>query len=266
MKLFMLAFSFTISFASFSQKTETYYDFFWKRSSPENARYFSTVERTDSGWLRKDFYLSSGRLQMYALYEDEACKIQNGNCYYYHANGNLSVTGRYVHGKRDGICVSYHSNGMMGDSAMFQNGNVVDKAFRWHRNGYMSDSLSTLNDSTNVQVGWFDDGTLAYAGYSLNGKQNGKWNYYHHNGKVSASETYSKGKMIKAEYFDEQGNLLTDTSNVNRDAMLKGGEGAWKKYLEKNLFWPSGLKFTTAAEVTVGISFAVDENGKVIVA
>lgn len=264
MKFCLLVFCCSMGFTSLAQKTEAYYDFFWKPCSPENARYFSTVEKTDSGWLRKDYYLSSGKLQMQALFEDQACKIQNGHCFYYHANGVPSVVGRNVHGKREGTCVSYHSNGMIADSGMFHKGDCVDKAFRWHRNGYMSDSIHRVNDSTFVQVGWFDDGALAYAGYVLKAKQNGKWKYYHHNGQLSASEHYDNGKMSKVEYFDEQGNSKTDTSDVNREAMLKGGEVAWKKYLEKSLYWPSGLKFTTAAAVTVGVSFAIDENGKVV--
>ena len=75
---------------------------------------------------------------------------------------------------------------------------------------------------------------------------------------------YYKGKRISAEYFDENGKKISDTSLVNRKATLKGGNEAWKKYLEKNLYWPSGLKFSTAAQVTVGVSFVIDENGKVI--
>src|SRR6185503_19167524 len=198
-----------------------------------------------------------------ALYEDQACKIQNGYCYYFHANGNPSVVGRNVHGKREGVCVSYYSNGMMSDSAMFHNGEPADKAFKWHRNGYMSDSISRVDDSTYVQVGWFDDGELSYAGINVKGKQQGKWKFYHHNGQMSASEIYNKGKLISVEYFDEEGKPQTDTSLVTRDATIKGGDGAWKKYLEKNLYWPPGLKFNTPAEVTVGVSFTIDENGKV---
>ena len=263
MKFSRLFFSFLISYCAAAQKTEAFYDFFWQPCSSENARYFSTIEKKDSGWLRKDYYISTRRLQMQALYEDQACKIQNGNCVYYHANGFPSVVGLIIHGKQEGICTSYHSNGMISDSAMFHNGLVVDKRFRWHRNGYMSDSISRVNDSTYAEVGWFDDGELAYAGYRVNNKQEGKWKYYHHNSQVSAIEVYSRGNRISADYFDETGKLQTDTSAVNREAQVKGGEAAWKKYLEKNLYWPQGLKFSTPASVTIGIDFAIDENGKV---
>ncbi len=263
MKVCLLFFSFLIGNILSAQKTEAFYDFFWNPCVQENARYYTTIEKTDSGWLRQDYYVSTGKLQMRALYEDRACKIKNGNAIYFHANGNPSFVGRYIHGKQSGICISYHSNGMMLDSALFQNGEVVDKRFKWHSNGYLSDSINRLNDSTYVNVGWFDDGSLAYAGYIVNGMQESKWKYYHHNGELSASEIYVKGKITSVEYFDETGKPQTDTSFVNREATMKGGETAWRKYLEKNLYWPSGLKFSTAAEVTVGVNFTIDENGKI---
>jgi hypothetical protein len=168
-----------------------------------------------------------------------------------------------IKNKQEGICVSYHPNGMMSDSALFKNGEVVANRLRWHPNGMMSDSISRINDSTYVHIGWFDDGAIAHAGHIVNDEDHGKWQYFHHNGQVAALETYNKGKLLKAEYFDEQGKLLKDTSMVNRNASIKGGQAAWRKYLEKNLYWPQGLEFTAPASVTVGISFWVDENGAV---
>jgi len=249
---------------TFAQKKETYYDYFWKPCSTENARYYSIVEKTDSGWFRKDYFLSSRTLQMQGLYEDEACKIRNGFFKFYYANGVPSSIRRFIHGKWEGVCISYYSNGMMLDSALFHEGRVVDKRLRWHRDGYMSDSITRIDDSTEVAIGWFDDGSLDYAGYLANEKQNGKWKYYHHNGQLSSLETYANGKLIMAKYFDETGKPQTDTSAANREAAFKGGEEGWKSYLSRHLHWPSDLEFTKAAAPTVGIDFTVDENGKVV--
>ncbi|MEJ0104152.1 MAG: energy transducer TonB [Bacteroidota bacterium] len=264
MKISSLFFIFLVNYGVKAQKTEAFYDYSWQPCSSENASYFSTIEKTDSGWLRNDYYITTKRLQMRALYEDADCKVRNGNCVYYHANGFPSIAGRYIHGKQEGICTSYHSNGMISDSAQFHNGQVVDKRFRWHRNGYISDSISRADDSLYVEVGWFDDGRVAYAGHLVNDKQEGKWKYYHHNGQVSSVEMYSRGDLVSAGYFDESGNSQADTSAVNHEATVKGGEQAWKKYLEKKLYWPAGLKFTTPASVTIGVDFVIDENGNVV--
>jgi Gram-negative bacterial TonB protein C-terminal len=75
---------------------------------------------------------------------------------------------------------------------------------------------------------------------------------------------YSHDNRTSTDYFDESGTPQTDTSAVNHEAMVKGGEAAWKKYLEKKLYWPAGLQFTTPASVTIGVDFAIDENGNVV--
>jgi TonB family protein len=257
----LLLFSF-LYFTAIAQKTEAYYNHNWEPCSPEAARYYSIMEKTDSGWFRKDYFVSSKTLQMQALFEDEACKTQNGYCQFYYVNGRPSMIGRMIHGKQEGICMSFYSNGMMSDSALFHDGLVVDKRFKWHRNGYISDSFSRVDDKTEVQVGWYDDGTPSYAGYLVNGKQNGKWKYFHHNGQLSSVEVYANGRLISAEYSDEKGQPLTDTSNANRKVSFKGGIEGWKKYVEKNLYWPADLQFSKEASVTVEIDFTINEDGK----
>jgi len=241
---------------------ETFYDRDWKPCSSENAVYYSTKQMTDSGWLRLDYFVGSKTLQMRALFKDEGCEINNGYYAYFYSNGRPSSLGRKIMGKKDGVCVSYYFNGMMSDSASWQNGEITDKRFRWHRNGYMADSISRVNDSLHVQVGWFDDGTIAFAGYLLNGKENGKWKYYHHNGQLAAVEVYNNGIALTKEYFKEDGSLQTDTNNVNREVSFKSGLSGWQKYLDKNLYWPQGLQLSIAGSVVVEVGFTINEQGK----
>lgn len=263
MKIFKLLFILLIPVTVLSQKKEVYYSYDWKECPPENARYYSVIEKTDSGWYRKDYYVASKTLQMEALFEDEDCKVTNGSCKYYFANGYPSLIGKEIHGKQEGICLSFYDNGMLSDSALFHDGKIVDKRFKWHPNGVMADSINRINDSTEVDVQWFDDGSLAAAGHLRNGKQAGKWQYFYRNSKLSSLEEYAAGKLKSATYYDESGQIQTDTSAVNREADFKGGISAWKKYLEKNIYWPPNLNFTTPGSITVMIDFTIDENGKV---
>lgn len=241
---------------------EVFYDRDWKVCEPENAVYYSTLQKTDSGWLRNDYFTGSKTLQMQALYKDEACKIKNGHYAYFYSNGKPSSLGKTILGKKEGVCIGYYFNGMMADSAFWRNDEVVDKRFRWHRNGYMADSISRINDSLEAQVGWFDDGSIAYAGYLLNGKENGKWKFYHHNGQLASVELYDNGKSLKKEYFKEDGSQQTDTSNVNREASFKGGPAGWQKYLNKALYWPHNLRLSISGSVVVEVAFVINEQGK----
>jgi TonB family protein len=250
--------------SSAAQKKETFYDFYWKPCAATEARFYSIVQKTDSGWLRKDYYISNKSLQMQALFEDEACKIANGHMYYFHVNGNPSIIGRKLHGKNDGVCVSYHFNGYIWDSAEYKNGRVTGIRYRWYDNGSMSDSISHVNDSMDVQVSWFENGEIESGGYRLHNKLHGKWQFFHRNGKLAAFIVYNKGKAISKEYFKEDGAALSDTSQVNKEASFaRGGLAGWKKYLERNLQWPSNLKFTNGYMATVGVTFSINEEGKV---
>ena len=263
MKNFILLTALFVTVAATAQKTETFYDYSWKPCPPENARFYSVLEKTDSGWFRKDYFMGSKSLQMQALYEDSACKIKNGYYYYFHANGRSSSIGRELKNKQEGICIRHHPNGMPADSALYRNGVPVGSRMRWHRNGYMSDSIYHANDSMDVQISWFDDGAISSAGYLLNGKLHGKWKYYHRNGNPSGEVVYSKGDVVSKTYYNEDGSPETNTSEANKEASFKnGGIEGWQKYLHKNLYWPRGYEFSNGTLAVVVVGMTINEQGK----
>lgn len=247
-----------------AQKITAFYDYQWKRCEAAKARFYSEMEKTDSGWLRSDYYMGGSQtIQMRALFQDSACKIHNGNVKFYYPNGHLSSAGRMINNKNEGICLSFYSNGMLSDSALYHNGRPVGYKFRWHANGYMSDSTAHVNDSMDVYVSWFDNGSPSAAGYYLRGKFHGKWQFFHKSGKPAAKESYDHGKLTAAEFFNEDGSLLEDTAKATVKATFKGGLEGWGKYLERNLYWPTGLKFDNGGMAVVALDITIDETGKV---
>ena len=263
MRFYLTSLVLLLYFQASSQKTEKYYDYNWSICDASEARFYSTEEKTDSGWLRKDYFVHNNSLQMQALYEDKDCKTQNGYCRYFFANGQLSSEGRKVHGKREGIYIGYHSNGMMLDSAFYHNDIPVAARLRWHRNGFLADSINHVNDSVDVEISWYDNGSLSSAGYLLHGKPSAKWKYYHPNGQLSGEVIYQHGKEISAIYFQEDGTTQSNHAKANSAATFaKGGEKGWINYMRKNLYWPSQYQFATSGVVTVGVSFTINEEGK----
>ncbi|HET6994203.1 MAG TPA: TonB family protein [Chitinophagaceae bacterium] len=253
-----------LSFSLHAQKKESFYDYQWKPCNPTEARFYSTLEKTDSGWFRNDFFIGNSSLQMQALYEDEECKIYNGRCIYFHANGKLQSVGIRHHNKEEGPYVRYYSNGMMADSASYHDGIPVGSRMRWHRNGFASDSIYHANDSMDVQISWFDDGQVASAGYLLHGKLYGKWKYFYHGGSVSAEELYDKnGKIISKTYYGEDGTAVANETKSDQDIVFKKGGQAWQEYLRKNLYWPRNLEFNNGNMAVVVVEFTVNEQGKV---
>ena len=250
------------SMTALAQKKITYYDYNWKPCESLKARFYSTLEKTDSGWLRYDYFISGPKLQMKALFEDSACKIYNGQYILFHANGNVASMGRKLHNKEEGVCMRYHSNTMMADSATYHNGERVGTELGWYPNGFMSDSSSRVNDSMEVELSWFDNGGISSVGYYLHDKMHGKWNFFHRNGKPSGVELYDHGKVVAKQFFNEDGSPLADTSKATAKAVFKGGINQWQQYLNENLYWPQGYHFSKGDMAVVVLQLTINEEGK----
>jgi antitoxin component YwqK of YwqJK toxin-antitoxin module len=264
MKLALTVIGSIFLIGTYAQKIETYYDHNWKPCKSEDARFYSIKQKTDSGWLRKDYFVSGLKLQMQALYSDSACKIMNGYGYYYYPSGMPEIVGRKVNGKNEGICMSFHPNGMMRDSGNYKNGLVIGYKLGWHSNGYTADSINTINDSMQTKVSWFDNGSLSAAGYTKHNKKYGKWKYYHKNGNIASEEVFYDDILQRIVQYKEDGSLQKDTSTLEIEASFKGGRNGWKKYLEDKLYWPYGYTFTKGTKAVVNINLTINEEGKPI--
>lgn len=248
---------------SFAQTSTSFYDWKWQPCDMAKARFYSISEKSDSGWLRNDYFVSTQKLQMKALYKDSACKIMNGDAIYFYSNGNIEATGRKIDNKIQGIYLRWHTNGMMADSGFYEKGKISGTKLSWHPNGIMSDSFTTKNDSVSVSVSWFDNGNPSSYGLFLHEKKHGKWNYFHKTGNPSSVEINDHGKVVSVEYFNEDGSPQLDTSQVHREAVFKSGIESWKKYILNKTYWPAEYKITNSDVAVVVVRFTINEDGQV---
>ncbi len=243
-------------------QSKQYYNWDWKPCSPEDARFVALTDKTDSGWVRRDFYLSTKKSQMKGLYKDSALKIKHGWFRYFYVNQLLSSQGNFVNGKKDGLWLSYHYNGIIKDSTHFKMGRPQSSR-GWHSNGIPSDSSVINEDGTGVYMAWFDNGQPFSSGTSFKGKKEKKWQYYHKNGKLAAVEEYQKDDVIYRAYYDANGVQLADTTNKDRPASFKGGEKKWKSFLTDNLVFPTGVTLKNTEKITVVVDATIDEEGNI---
>ncbi|MES2851071.1 MAG: TonB family protein [Bacteroidota bacterium] len=257
----VLTFVFCISFMlAASQQTNTYYDYRWKECEVANARFVSVVEAADSLWIRTDYYIREKKLQMKGYYKDKQCKIRHGYFTYYHSNGNIENKGQFVDNKKQGVWLRYHYDGIRHDSVNYVNDRKRGLKLAWFQNGVMSDS-STYDLEGKIDVtNWFDNGQLSSTGKVYHNKENGKWQYFHRNGRMSAEELYEVGKLISRVYYDEEGKVQSDTTN--RDSKAECTKD-WEHYLAGNLEFPPNAKFVNGDQAVVVVDFSVDEEGKV---
>ena len=226
------------------------------------ARFYTIIEKKDSLWNRKDFFIYEKSLQMEGNYKEVECKTEEGLFTYYHSNKVIESTGNYKNGKRDGLWYRYHTSGLMYDSVTYNMGNVTGQRQRWHKNGVPMDSTVLASDGSGVEVSWFDNGNPSSAGrFGPGKKQTGKWQYFHKNGNLSASEVYNNGQLVSRTYFSEDGKELSDTANKDREANFKGGIRQWQNYLLKHLKFPSQWQFSEGTQAIVFVDWVVDEEG-----
>jgi antitoxin component YwqK of YwqJK toxin-antitoxin module len=267
MKLTPLTILLLVTTCAIAQQTTRYYDVYWKESDAKRARFVSIMEKTDSGWYCRDYYfVKNPTLEMEGWYQDSAKKIRTGKFTWLYPDNKPSMTGRYLQGKKQGTWLKYHPNGMIADSTEYKAGSPIGTSFSWYPNGSPSDSSIFHADGSGMQVTWFDNGNPSSAGvYAAGRKMHGEWKFYHKNGQISAIELYDQDKLLQKDYYDENGGTVTDTSNRERNAALRGDLTAktWLRYLQKNLEFPRNYKISNSDEAAVGVTFTVDEDGNI---
>ncbi|WP_018627835.1 energy transducer TonB [Niabella aurantiaca] len=247
-----------------AQKTEKYYDYRWKACAPREARFYSITTKTDSGWLRRDYYIREQKLQMTGLYKDDSCTIKNGGFAFYYPSGALQSAGRYTDQKKQGLWIQLRENQQLWDSTVYNYGQPIGTSLKWHSNGLLSDSAVYRPDGSGSLVSWFDNAhTAATGNYTAGTKQNGEWRYYHRNGQVSAVETYKNGRLVNKKYYTEEGVPVADTTAREKAASFPGGPEAWKQYLSGKLKFPREYKIENGDAAIVVVDFAVTENGDI---
>ena len=267
MKLTPLTILLLLTTCAFAQKTTRYYDVYWKESDAKRARFVSIMEKTDSDWYCRDYYfVKNPTLEMEGWYQDSTKKMRTGKFTWLYPDSKPFMTGRYLQGKKQGTWLKYHPNGMIADSTEYEAGNPIGTHLSWFPNGSPSDSSIFHADGSGMQVTWFDNGSPSSAGvYTAGRKMQGEWKFYHKNGQISADELYDQGKLLRKDYYDENGGMVTDTADRERNAALRGDFTAktWLRYLQKNLEFPPNYKISNSDEAAVGVTFTIDEDGNV---
>jgi antitoxin component YwqK of YwqJK toxin-antitoxin module len=264
-RLMLFLFLAFFSLVTFSQKFEHYYNYYGRECPYDDARFYSLEVKTDSGWYKTDYYVSLKKLQKVCLYKDQDDKIPNGTFYSFYPTGVLESSGKYVEGKKSGLWMNYFPDRSVEDSLNYEDGHRVGISLGWYSDGSPRDSFNVDASGNGVYISWFDNGNPSSAGRYIDfNKQQGKWQYFHKNGKVSSLEIYNHDTLVDKNYFDEEGNPMSDTTSTDRPAQFVGGEKAWNKYFEKNVYFPVGYKFKDGYQAEVTVVATINEDGKVI--
>ena len=107
---FCLVCLFSITQVAAQDTLHVYFDSLWHKTTAENAFYHQMKVKAGSAWKEWDYY-PSGKLKMKGAYSDDSCRVREGNFVWYDANGSLSSSYTYDHGKANGPSEVYYKSG-----------------------------------------------------------------------------------------------------------------------------------------------------------
>lgn len=120
--------AFLIVHTSYAQKKEDQFFVFdqnWKPVAMEKATYLLRIRQTDPKNYLWTFYNLFGPRLREESFQDEAGKIRNGKCLYYHLNGTLDSAGEFSNNVSDKSWFFYNQQGRCVRQKDYENGMVV---------------------------------------------------------------------------------------------------------------------------------------------
>lgn len=249
---------------SFCQKIIKLYDWEYKPTIAEHARYYSSLEWKDSVWERKDFYLPEKGLAMKGSYLDSNQKRPVGAFYYFYPSKNEKAKTFYNKlSEKDGLWLAWHNNGKLKDSTNYVNGGLSTTQYSWYSTG--SVKYSVYFDKENglwARRAFFRNGQVSEVAYFKSGKKQGKWSYYHASGQLSCTEEFEDGALMSAKYFDANGSEIQPQNPESR-AYFEGGNKKLQKHFFKEVDFPDVADIRISRNFDLIIGFTIDENGDV---
>lgn len=263
MKSFILStLCFLLGYIVSAQRIEQGYDYNLKPTQ-YIPRYYAIIEKQDTLWHRQVYFWPEKTMYLDGWYKDKACTVEEGPFVSYHDTRYPKSKGQYLNGRMHGTWLTYSNEGILLDSATYVNGHLTGIRLGWFKNGMASDSSTFDGNGNGVEVRWYDDGHPMQAGYwEKDTLKKGKWQYFHTNGKLKATEEYIDGKKLSCHCFDEDGKPLDDAICQEKEAEFNGGTEGWIQFLQTHLNPSVPVNMGAPyGQFTVLIQFVVDKDG-----
>lgn len=266
-------------------------DFFKESESPQMTGMFSTKKLKNEDRIGKfTYYYPNGEKRSEGEYENGKAE---GEWNYWYNDGQKKTNGIYEAGERVGEWIGYHKKGNVryktayvdgnknGKSVFYFENDSLDEEFNYvkgkkhgsfivnHENSKLYKKGSYEKDSL---VGEFeqywDNGNKSIIGQYSNNKKDGEWIWFHKNGTNSCVGEYKKGKFLRAEFFEEDGEKISkkiQEKDMVEAAKYPGGPNAMIKEFTNGITKKVDFKKAVKEKVifSAWINITVDEEGNV---
>jgi TonB family protein len=194
-----------------------------------------------------NFYLNSRseitKHQSSASFQRKA--YQKNNLWYvidYYLNGTLKMTGSYTDSKfinKQGVFNNFYSSGKIKSIEIYNNNKKNGKWIQYYENGKKDFEIEYLNDS-----------------------KTGEWHWYFENGQIGAKEKYDKNNIIKAKYWNQNGQKVEKDSAEYAPSFEGGGFDNFKSWVAERAIYPQEFS-RSQIKGEVRVKFTVNEKGEI---
>lgn len=232
----------------------------------------------------KNFYTISKKDKA-VIYEID--KSKNGEVKrFWISTNNVAVTGFYLDGKLNGVFDLFYETGQRFETARYEKGSSTGTIKRWYKNGQLMVVKELIPvdfrtkpkyDVSHRVLSYYDaagnqlvkDGDGIYAKFFLfnatarkggtlkKGVPDGNWIGFERG--LAYNETYKKGKLVRGESKDEEGNTY-QYEVLQESASFVGGYPAWGKFLREHLNYPKDAQ-RSDVEGKVYVRFFIESDG-----
>lgn len=201
-----------------------------------------------------------------------------------------TLSGAYAAGNREGLFEQYHPGGQLASRQEYRDDQPVGPYERWYESGarrevgvysgatasgrpwrgdegyrmesfWDADGVQRVTNGAGERYEEHENGRVSWKGTYWNGVRQGEWSFYEADGRLTNTEQYVQGRLVKGWYFDAQGDTFrysADTYEVLPE--FPGGMPALNQFLMRNIKYPKVAIFKGISG-TVFVGFDIRANG-----
>ena len=264
-------------------------------TSKKHAAYQATATPDGNHWILQAMY-PDGSVVLRMSFADKQLTIKDGSYTVYYSNGKIWLEGYFVNDSATGRWQSWYGNGQVHDSGRISGNHFSGQWKHWYpggqlkkMNGYLpftvkspfatppdsSSHVATVDVIDTLTAGyltisgisdgrwqsWYENGQPESDGMASHGLPTGVWKWFRENGQLSSIETYSGGKIIQLECYDERGVLTGNTCSILKPAVFTHPTLSAGQYIARALAQQYNLNRHDVGRIQ--IRFTITKTGKI---
>lgn len=240
----------------YAQKKQ-FYNQFWEQTEQESALYYTiTSFNKDLKLFQSSDYYFNDSLQMKGFFQDKNLNIKEGEFFYLHYNGNISLIKNYHQNLLEGVYKAFNYNGIIEEEGYYHlnkkdgtwktfypngkvksitvyNGNYASYT-SFYPNGNTNEIGKLLNDHrTGLWKKYDENKNILNMGYFQNNLREKKWSFYFSDGQISAEIMFNNGAISSQKYWNKNGEVVSE-GKVSYPPVYKNGQESINDFVKNN--------------------------------